>query len=187
MPKRAKTSKVTKPRRRRQRSRGNEVQKFEELCELQSNLIGESALQILEILETYTKYHLLSCEPAVLRELLRASLKFIPKGVVHTKLRGILAFFTRNPSVKTFMKLAQILEGVAKAEGESTFVEDKEVPFDRIVDQTTIIRMSGRQISHFELIDAKINRLKIAKPQRQALSSQSLPDSEPPFWANRNN
>ena len=164
------------------------VKTFEEMCERQSHLLGDSALQALEILETYTKQHLLSCEPAVLRELLRTTLKFLPNGVVKTKIRGILAYFTRNPATKTFMRLAKILETVAKAEDITTFVKPKEVPFDRIVDETTILRISGREdnIDLFEITDAKIERLKKSRPRPPSEpSTLSLQDSEPPFWAKR--
>ena len=124
----------------------------------------------------------------MLRELLRTTLKFLPNGVVKTKIRGILAYFTRNPATKTFMRLAKILETVARAENVTTFVKPKEVPFDRIVDETTILKIAGREdnMELFEITDGKIERLKRPKPTTtNEPSTLSLQDSEPPFWSTR--
>ena len=96
------------------------------------------------------------------------------------------------------MKLAQILQAVAKADNITSFNTGREIPFDRVVDQTTILRLSGKPQyeEKIELMDAKLLRIRKLpknkntqqKSQHQSTteecaSSQSLPDSEPPFWA----
>ena len=175
------------------RVKKSSAEKFEELCKSQINCITNSTLQVFEILEDYTKHHLLSCEPIVLRELLRSALKFLPSGIVKTKIRGILSYYTRMPISKTFMKLAQVLEIVAKTEKLTTFTTPKEIPFDRIVDQTTILRVVGRPQNNekISIINDKVDRLKKKGPTNKinelpTTSTQSLTDSEPPYWARSN-
>ena len=174
----------------RRRTRKTNAEKFEDLCRSQTSLLSGSAFQVFEILEDYTKHHLISCEPAVFRELLRTTLKFLPQGIVKTKIRGILAYYTRSSITKTFMKLAQILETVSTVEDITTFKSEKEVPFDRIVDQTTILRISGKPqlAENFEILNGKVERLARKNKSvnsQNVMSSQSLPDSEPPFWARK--
>ena len=153
----AQTKKVRRPKKKQ-----SESEKLREECTETGYTVGEAAAQILEILEEYTKRHLMSMEPWVLRELLRAAHKIMPAGAPKSKIRGLLGYFTRTSCTKTWMKLANILKVLADCEGKTTFARVKEVPFDRIVDETTILQMSAnpRYQDRVELIDAKIERLK---------------------------
>ena len=120
-------------------------------------------LQLLEILETYTKSHILTCEPWVLRELLRSTHKSMNAGPAKKKIRGILAYFTRTKAMVTWSKISQVLQGILTAtDGEETFVGEREIPYDRVVDDTKILQMAAnpRYEERIELIDTKIQALK---------------------------
>ena len=115
-------------------------------------------LQLLEILETYTKSHILSCEPWVLRELLRSTHKSMNAGPAKKKIRGVLAYFTRSSAMVTWSKISQVLRGILTAtDGGETFVGEREIPYDRVVDDTKILQMAAnpRYEERIELIDTK--------------------------------
>ena len=132
---------------------------------------------MFEILEQYCKNHAVTAEPAVLRELLRNTHRSLAPGPPKSKIRGILAYFTRTSMMVTWMKLARVLKIMAEREKVRTFVPArKEIPFDRVVDSTTLLQMSTNPAYHerIQIMDAKIERLKRPNPNRTA-ASNSLP------------
>ena len=135
-------------------------------CEETAFQITPEGQQMLEVLEGYTKAHLVTTEPFVLRELLRSAHKCMPAGPPKSKLRGILAYYTRSPIMVTWSKLSQVLNAVAAQENLTTFEKEKDVPGDRIVDETTILRMRAnpRYADRIEVLDTKIKALKIERP-----------------------
>ena len=155
-PKKQKTKKGTR------RPRRSEFQKLKDDCQETEYAIGPEGSQVLAVLEDYCKRHFSSMEPWVLRELLRVAHKSLPKGAPKSKIRGILGYFTRSNSTKNWMKIAMVLRAVASQEKVKTFVQPKEIPFDRVVDESEILSMSGnpRYTERIEVMDAKIQRLK---------------------------
>ena len=155
------TKKAPKPRKDRQ----SESEKLLALSDCYQ--LTPSAQQTFELIEHYSKHHTLTCEPAVLRELLRMSHKFMTPGAPKSKIRGILGYFTRNPVMTTWMKTNQILKVTASIEKKNTFKTDVEIPFDRVVDQTTILRLNGNPHNQqkIQLMDAKVARLKTQPPK----------------------
>ena len=123
----------------------------------------QSGIHMFEILEQYCKNHAVTAEPAVLRELLRSTHKMLSPGPPKSKIRGILAYFTRSPIMVTWMKLARVLKIMAEREKVRTFVPaKKEIPFDRVVDSTTLLQLSTSPAyqERIQIMDAKIERLK---------------------------
>ena len=162
--KKAKTTKVAKAKRTK-RVRLSDSEKL--LAALQADMfvLNSGTEQMLELLEEYTKRHLVDSEPYVLRELLRALLRVMPNGTAKSKIRGILGYFTRSPIMKTYMKLAKVMQTVAKTAHKTTFASEKIIPYDRIVDDTTILRLNGnpRYQERITIMDAKVERLKVPK------------------------
>ena len=149
-------------KKRVRRPRRSEFQKLKDSCQGEAYAIGPEGSQVLAILEDYCKRHFSSMEPWVLRELLRVAHKSLPKGAPKSKIRGILGYFTRSNSTKNWMKIAIVLRAVAAQEKVKTFVQPKEIPFDRVVDESEILSMSGnpRYLERIQVMDAKIERLK---------------------------
>ena len=161
-------SKKTRPR--NPRVKMSETEKLLQLCQDKNYEGSISGDHMFEILENYVKYHVVSAEPFVLRELLRSTHKALPAGPPKSKIRGLLLYFTRVPIMVTWMKLSGILKVMADRKKVTTFVnERKEVPFDRIVDSTTLLTMATnpRYQERIELMDAKISRLKTTNPQKK--------------------
>ena len=136
-------------------------------CEDAAFQITPEGQQMLEILETYTKAHLVTTEPFVLRELLRSAHKCMPAGPPKSKLRGILAYYTRTPIMATWSKVSQILTAVAAQEKITTFERELDVSCDRIVDETTILRVRANPLlaDRIEVLDTKIKALKRVNPK----------------------
>ena len=144
-------------------SKLSESTKLARACNHSGYKCTDKGTHMLEILENYCKYHVLSAEPEVLRELLRATHKMLPKGPPKTKIRGILCYFTRTPIMGTWMKLARVLKVLADQNGVTTFVKpQKEIPFDRVVDSTTILTISAnpRNEDRIKIMDTCIARIK---------------------------
>ena len=82
------------------------------------------------------------------------------------------------------MKLARVLKVLAEMKKVTTFVsERKEIPFDRVVDSTTLLTMATnpRYQERIELMDAKIERLKVppkSKGQRSQAAASDMPSLE---------
>ena len=167
-----KAGKVTKRAPRARKVRQTESEKLLALSECYQ--LTPSAEHTFELLEYYSKHHTLTCEPAVLRELLRMSHKFMTNGAPKSKIRGILGYFTRNPLMQTWMKTNQILAVTASLEHRNTFKSDIEIPFDRIVDQTTILRLRGNPHNQdkIQIMEAKVNRLKTTKSRTKNVNTR---------------
>ena len=159
---RAKRPRTQTKRKVTRRPRRSEFQQLKELCQTDSYAIGPEGSHVLAMIEDYCKRHFSSMEPWVLRELLRVAHKSLPKGAPKSKIRGILGYFTRSTSTKNWMKIAIVLRAVAAQEKVKTFVQPKEIPFDRVVDESEILSMSGnpRYMERIQVMDAKIERLK---------------------------
>ena len=168
-PAHAKKPAVKKARKKRAPKLTGEEKLVQE-CEETAFQITPEGQQMLEVLETYTKAHLVTTEPFVLRELLRSAHKCMPEGPPKSKLRGILAYYTRSPIMATWSKLSQVLNAVATQENVTTFEQGKDVPGDRIVDETTILRMRAnpRYADRIEVLDTKIKALKLERPANKA-------------------
>ena len=140
----------------------SESEKFLEECKRKNYVCSAAGVHVLEILEEYTKKHVMSGEPAVLRELLRNAHKLMPDGPPKSKIRGILVYLTRSTMVVTWMKVAKVLKAMADIKAVTTFAKPREIPFDRIVDSTTILQMSTnpKYGDRIKVMDAKIERLK---------------------------
>ena len=80
------------------------------------------------------------------------------------------------------MKLAKVIVTIAKASHKTTFVVEKLVPYDRVVDDTTILRIHGnpRYQERITIMDAKVERLKLPKKQKpnRQVGSDSMPSME---------
>ena len=176
------TKKATKVAKPRKRVRKTDSEKLFEGLQAEMFVLNNGMEQMLEVLEEYTKRHLVDTEPYVLRELLRALLRVMPDGMAKSKVRGILGYFTRTPVMKTWMKLAKVIHTIAKTAHKTTFVTEKLVPYDRVVDDTTILKINGnpRYQERITIMDAKIERLKLPKKQKpnRQVGSDSLPSME---------
>lgn len=149
----------------RRRIRGPARSESENLlleCQSKNYKLTDKAIHALEILEEYTKRHVVSVEPVVLREILRTAHRMLPPGPPKSKIRGILVFLTRSSIMVTWMKISRVLKVLGELNRVNTFSKPKEIPFDRIVDSTTLLQMSTnpRYEERIEIADAKIQRLK---------------------------
>ena len=82
-------------------------------------------------------------------------------------------------TMQTWMKLSRVLKVIADTKKITTFVSDrKEIPFDRVVDSTTLLTMATnpRYQERIELMDAKIERLKVPTKTKVAKSRQTASD-----------
>merc|ERR1712142_86935 len=171
---RPKTRKITKKRGPRG-PRMTESQKFKLACTESWFKVDQASNQVLELLEEYCKRHFASMEPWVLRELLRMAHKSLPVGPPKSKIRGILGYFTRSNSVKNWLKISFVLRTVAANENTTTFTGIKEIPYDRVVDESQILSLAGnpRYQERIQVMDAKIERLRSAGQLRLEQSSTS--------------
>ena len=149
----------------RKRIRGPARSESENLlleCQSKKYELTNEATHALEILEEYTKRHVVSVEPVVLREILRTTHRVLPPGPPKSKIRGILVFLTRTNIMVTWMKISRALKVLGELHRVNTFSKPKEIPFDRIVDSTTLLQMSSnpRYEERIEIADAKIQRMR---------------------------
>ena len=68
----------------------NSQKKLKEIFERSNLNLSNSLMRVFEVLDDYTKKHLLDSEPVIFRELLRLVHRFLPKSEQKSKIRGVL-------------------------------------------------------------------------------------------------